>query len=75
MPEFLENALRHAGKKHGFTGEHLDRYVYGSMQNMHVLKGQLETEKGREMEAKHQADLKKKPRKISVRRNKNLIPA
>jgi hypothetical protein len=75
MPDFLEAALRHAAKKHGFTGDHADKYVYGAMQNMHVLKGNLETEKGKEMEAKHQADLKKSPtkHKLRVKRRRDLV--
>jgi hypothetical protein len=58
MPDFLENALRHSAKKHGFTGKHADHYVYGALQNMHVLKGNIETAKGREMEAKHERDMR-----------------
>ena len=30
MPKKLEEALRKEGRKKGFSGERLDRYVYGS---------------------------------------------
>lgn len=35
MPKWLEKKLRQEGRKHGFKGKRLDRYVYGSriMQN------------------------------------------
>lgn len=59
MPVFLENALRHEGRKHGFTGRKLDQYVYGAMQNMKVIRGNKETVKGQRMEAKHLRDQKK----------------
>lgn len=76
MPEFLEAALRHAGKKHGLTGDHLDRYVYGGLNNLHAMAGNQITPKGEAMEAKHEADMKEKPklRKLRVKRRHDLIP-
>lgn len=55
MPQFLENALRHEGRKKGLTGEHLERYVYGGMNSVGAMHGNKETAKGREMEKKHMA--------------------
>lgn len=31
MPEKMERALRKEGRKKGFKGKRLDRYVYGGM--------------------------------------------
>ena len=31
MPEKLERKLREEGRKKGFTGERLDRFVYGTL--------------------------------------------
>lgn len=33
MPKKLHDALERGAKKHGFTGERKDRYVYGGMAN------------------------------------------
>jgi hypothetical protein len=55
MPAFLEKQLRAEGAKKGFSGEHLDRYVYGAMNNMGAMHGNKETTKGRSMEKKHMA--------------------
>ena len=59
MPKFLENDLRRAGRKKGFTGEKLEHYVYGGMNNLGAMHGSKETAKGREMEEKHEDDMKK----------------
>lgn len=59
MPVFLENALRHEGRKHGFTGRKLDQYVYGGMNHIGAMHGNKETAKGQRMEAKHLRDQKK----------------
>lgn len=59
MPKFLEEKLQREAAKKGFKGKHADRYVYGAMNNMGAMKGSKETTKGAEMEAKHQADMKK----------------
>lgn len=59
MPKFLESALRHEAKKRGFTGEHADRFVYGTLNNLGAMKGSKETAKGHRMEAKHERDMTK----------------
>jgi hypothetical protein len=61
MPKFLENALRHEGRKKGLTGKHLEHYVYGGMNNIGAMHGSKETAKGAEMEKKHMAKEKKAP--------------
>jgi hypothetical protein len=53
MPKFLENALRHEGRKKGLSGAHLEKYVYGGMNSIGAMHGSKETAKGREMEKKH----------------------
>jgi hypothetical protein len=59
MPKFLENALRHEGKRKGLKGKHLERYVYGGMNSVGAMRGNKETAKGAAMERKHESDLKK----------------
>lgn len=59
MPKFLEERLRQQASKKGFKGRRADRYVYGAMNNMGAMRGNQETAKGAEMEAKHRADMKK----------------
>lgn len=56
MPKFLENALRHEGRKKGLKGKHLERYVYGGMNNLGAMHGSKETPKGAAMEKKHEMD-------------------
>lgn len=34
MPKKAEAALRREGRKKGFTGKRLDKYVYGALRNM-----------------------------------------
>ena len=58
MPKFLEEKLRQQARKKGFTGERADRYVYGGMNDLGAMHGSKETAKGREMEEKHEADMK-----------------
>lgn len=58
MPNFLENRLRAQAAAKGFTGERADRYVYGAMNNRGYMRGNVETSKGRAVEAKHQRDVK-----------------
>ena len=55
MPKFLENALRHEGKRKGLSGKHLERYVYGTMNKVGAMNGSEITPKGEEMEKKHMA--------------------
>ena len=60
MPKFLENDLVKSGKKHGFTGKTLAKYVYGGMNNLGAMKGNQITEKGEEMQKKHDRDTAKR---------------
>lgn len=79
MPAFLEAALRHEAKKKGLIGDHADRYIFGALQHIGAISGNKETAKGREMEAKHEADVKaakvQKPRvrKMRVKRRHDLV--
>jgi hypothetical protein len=77
MPDFLEAALRHHAKKKGLTGEHADKYVYGTMNNLGAMSGPNITEKGRAMEAKHERDMATaKPRvksTMKVKRRRDLV--
>lgn len=59
MPAFLEDKLRAQAAKRGFKGRRADRYVYGAMNNMGAMRGNKETAKGAQMEAKHREDMKK----------------
>lgn len=58
MPDFLEKKLKAEAAAKGFTGHHADRYVYGGMNNLGVMRGNQETAKGRRMDAKHARDVK-----------------
>ena len=58
MPKFLEEDLRKAAAAKGFKGKRADRYVFGSMNNMGAMRGNQETAKGAEMQAKHDRDQK-----------------
>ncbi len=58
MPDFLESKLRQTARKKGFKGKHADAYVYGTMNNVGAMHGSKITAKGREMERKHEADMK-----------------
>ena len=55
MPKFLEDALKRAAAKKGFSGDRADRYVFGALNNMGAMRGSKETDKGAAMEAKHEA--------------------
>lgn len=39
MPKKEEEALRREGRKRGYTGRRLDRFVYGTMNNQGVMHG------------------------------------
>jgi hypothetical protein len=56
MPQFLERKLR-ANVPRGVDA---DRYVYGAMNNMGAMRGSKITPKGRAMEKKHNAKMKKR---------------
>src|SRR5208283_2257945 len=60
MPRFLEQALRHEGRKKGMTGKRLDHYVFGAMNNLGAVHGNKITPKGEEMEKKNMAKEEKK---------------
>jgi len=56
VPKFLEDKLKAEAQKKGFKGKRADRYVFGAMNNMGAMRGNKETEKGAEMDAKHRRD-------------------
>jgi hypothetical protein len=56
MPRFLEEKLR----AHVPSGVNPDRYVFGALNNLGAMKGNRETAKGRRMELKHLAKVKRK---------------
>lgn len=53
MPAFLEDILKRAARKKGFTGKRAARYTFGTMNNMGAMHGNQETAKGARMQAKH----------------------
>lgn len=59
MPAFLEAKLRKSAAAAGKTGKAADRYIYGAMNNMGAMRGSKETAKGKRMEKKHQAKMRK----------------
>lgn len=59
MPNFLEAKLEQGAEKHGFSGKRADRYVYGAMNRMGAMHGNKITSKGKAMERKHAADMRK----------------
>lgn len=50
--------MRKEGRKKGFSGDRLDRYVYGGMNSTGAMHGNKITKKGREMEKKHARKLR-----------------
>lgn len=60
MPEFLKAELQKEAVKKGFKGRRKDRYVYGTLNSIGAMHGSKETQKGREMEKKHEAHLRPK---------------
>jgi hypothetical protein len=56
MPAFLEKQLRTFARRKGMKGADVDKYVYGTMNNLGAMKGNKETPKGAAMDAKHAAD-------------------
>ena len=59
MPAFLEAKLKKEAASKGFSGKRADRYVYGAMNNMGVMRGNKETAKGERMQKKHEAKTKR----------------
>lgn len=53
MPKFLEDALKKAAAKKGFSGKRAKKYVYGAMNNLGAMRGNQVTAKGVAMERKH----------------------
>jgi hypothetical protein len=56
MPKFLEDDLKAEAAKKGLRGRRADRYVYGAMNNEGYMRGNQETKKGAELQAKHDRD-------------------
>ena len=56
MPKFLEDQLKAEAARKGKTGRAADRYVYGTMNALGVMRGSQETAKGRAMDRKHDKD-------------------
>lgn len=54
MPKFLEEKLKQEARDKGFKGKAAARYVYGAMNNMGAMRGNLETKKGAAMQKKHE---------------------
>jgi hypothetical protein len=66
MPAFLEAKLKKAAAGKGFGGKRADKYVYGALNNMGVMRGNKETAKGKQMQKKHAAKAGTAPmRKLS----------
>lgn len=59
MPAFLEAKLKKEYSRKGLTGKDLDHAIYGTMNKMGAMQGSQITEKGREMEAEHEAGKRK----------------
>lgn len=60
MPKFLESQLRREYSKKGKKGRALDNAVFGTMNKIGAVHGNVETAKGRAMERKHDADTRDK---------------
>ena len=58
MPKFLERKLKTQAAKEGLTGKAANRYAFGALNNMGAMRGNVETPKGKAMDAKHAADMK-----------------
>lgn len=59
MPAFLEAKLKSKAADKGLSGKKADRYVYGAMNNMGAMHGNKETAKGKRMQQKHDAPMRK----------------
>jgi hypothetical protein len=58
VPKFLEDKLKREADVKGKAGRDKARYVYGALNNMGAMHGNMITEKGRRMDAKHKRDMK-----------------
>lgn len=74
MPKFLEDKLRAEAAKKGKRGRAADRYVFGTMNNIGAMRGNKETAKGAEMEAKHKRDTEMKKYSGSASNYKHSRP-
>jgi hypothetical protein len=57
MPKFLEDILKRAAVKKGFTGKRAARYTFGALNNLGAMRGNKITAKGERMQAKHDRKL------------------
>lgn len=73
MPEFLEKILSKAAAKKGLTGKAAKRYEFGAMNNIGAVKGNKITDKGREMQAKHDRKVDTVSHSYNFRRNPRMI--
>ena len=58
MPKFLEDRLKAQAANKGLNEKQSMRYVFGALNNMNAMHGNVETPKGRAMDAKHARDMK-----------------
>ena len=63
MPKAVEKKLKAEGRKKGLKGDALDRFVFGTMNKLGLMKGSKTTAKGKRAEKKatvKKATMKKK---------------
>lgn len=56
MPRFLEDKLASEARSKGMRGKRVARYIYGTLNNRGLMRGNKETAKGREADRKHRQD-------------------
>lgn len=47
MPKELEEKLKRSGKKKGFVGKRLNKYIYGTMNKLGLMKGNKTSKKSK----------------------------
>jgi len=57
MPAFLEQVLKKSAAKKGLAGKSANSYVFGAMNKIGAMRGNQETAKGAQMQAKHDKDM------------------
>ena len=57
MPKFLEKKLKSEARRKGMSGKRADAYVYGTMNNRGLMRGNRETAAGAAATRKHQRDV------------------
>ena len=57
MPAFLEQVLKKSAAKKGLAGKSANSYVFGAMNKIGAMRGNQETAKGAQMQAKHDKDV------------------